>query len=83
MLYEVNSNFDYLLSIQLTSSKAIGVTSNEDILEWKGEKKAMKRKKQDYSFLLNKPVYQFYKMKFSKILVNSSVCLGLDSKFIF
>ena len=38
-IFEVNSNFDNLKSLNLTNGKAYGITVNDELLEWEFEKK--------------------------------------------
>ena len=42
-LLEVNSNFDNLKSLYLTTGKAYGITINNELLEWEFEKKKTKK----------------------------------------
>ena len=42
-LLEVNSNFDNLKSLNLTTGKAYGITINNELLEWEFEKKKTKK----------------------------------------
>ena len=89
-LLEVNSNFDILKSLNISDGKALGITSNNELLEWEydskqkiisksnSNNKSINSKKQDFYFLLFKPSYHFHKIKFSKIVLNKSLCLGLD-----
>ena len=42
-LLEVNSNFDNLKSLYLTTAKAYGITINNELLEWEFEKKKTKK----------------------------------------
>ena len=58
----------------------MGINAKSEVIEWKFNKSCEKKKKPDYSYLFNQPSYHFYKMKFSKILINSSVCMALESK---
>ena len=47
-------------------------------MEWKIEKTSNKKKKQEHDFLLTKPSFLFHKIKFNKVLVNSTMTMGLD-----
>ena len=90
-ILEINSNFDTLKQIQIGSGRAIGITSQDELLEWTFDKKApsitttppsnkqSKATKNDFLFLLSKPVFQFNKLKFKSILLNKTMCLGLDT----
>ena len=42
-LLEVNSNFDNIKSLHLGNGKAYGITTNNELLEWKYEKKKTKK----------------------------------------
>ena len=91
-ILEINSNFDTLKSIVIGSGRAIGITSQDELLEWTFDKKTqssitttppsnkqLKQTKNDFLFLLSKPVFQFNKLKFKSILLNKTMCLGLDT----
>ena len=38
-LLEVNSNFDILKSLHISAGKALGITSNNELLEWEFDSK--------------------------------------------
>ena len=38
-LLEVNSNFDILKSLNICANKALGITSNNELLEWEFDSK--------------------------------------------
>ena len=94
-LLEVNSNFDILRSLNICGGKALGITSNNELLEWEFDSKqkttgAVKSpnnnltksknlKKNDFYFLLFKPSYHFHKIKFLQISLNKTMCIGLDT----
>jgi hypothetical protein len=61
------------MSVQISRDKALGLTSGNEILQW--ERKADET---GFSFLTIKPTYRFCKMKFSKLIINKTICLGLD-----
>ena len=75
-LLEVNSNFDILKSLNISDGKALGITSNNELLEWEydskqkiksksnSNNKSINSKKKDFYFLLFKPSYHFHKIKF-------------------
>ena len=59
-LLEVNSNFDTLKTLHLSNGKALGITSNNELLEWEYNKKqnitqnstdTLSSKKNDFLFL--------------------------------
>ena len=53
-------------------------------MEWTLENNGLKRKRQDFDFLLIKPTFHMYKIKFQKVLLNATMTAGLDSNhFIF
>ena len=86
-LLEVNSNFDILKSLNIYGAKALGITSNNELLEWEFDSKQQNQsntkskvqKKKDFNFLTFKPSYQFHKIKFIQITLNKTLCLGLDT----
>ena len=51
-------------------------------MEWKNEKTGNRRKGQDRDLLLTKPSFLLHKIQFRKVLVNTSMTLGLDSKLV-
>lgn len=77
LINEVNANLENISTIQLSHNTAMGINGKNELIEWKCSGKINKK---DFSFFLTQPIYHFYKMKFLKILVNSSVCLALESK---
>ena len=78
-MHQVNTNFEHLTSIAISSNSALGLNKNEEIMEWKSDR-GLKRKRTDYSYLLMKPIFKFHKMKFTKIVMNSSMTTAIDSK---
>ena len=92
-LLEVNHDFSLLNSLHINYGKAIGITSNNELLEWiynKNQKdtstidtispspRKSQKNKSTFLYLLTKPTYTFNKLKFVSISVNKTMCLGLD-----
>ena len=79
-LLEVNSNFDILKSLSISGSKALGITSNNELLEWEHDSKQKDSstnstsKKKEFNFLIFKPSYHFHKIKFIQISLNKTLC---------
>jgi hypothetical protein len=61
-----------LISIQIAKDRALGLSSTNEILQWEAKNET------GYAFLSTKPTYMFCKMKFSKLVINKTICLGLD-----
>ena len=78
-LLEINTNFTTLTSIHINNNEALGLTSNNELLQWENDKKqSQKKNKNPYNFLQLKPSYHFNKIKFKNICLNKTMCLGLD-----
>ena len=52
------------------------------MMEWTLEKNILKRKRHDCDFLLVKPIFHLQKIKFKKVLLNTTMTLGLDGNNI-
>ena len=77
---EIRSNFNKLNSIKIISNKAIGITSNNELFQWEEDKKEQidSNQKDKNNFLTSKPLYKFRKIKFKSIILNKTVCIGLE-----
>jgi len=68
--------------LQITQNRAIGLTKDNDLLEWTLDNKAKNitedEKKNIFFFLLQKPAFLVNKIKFAKIYVNSSLTMGIN-----
>ena len=53
------------------------------MMELKKEKSGKIGKNYDYCFLLSKPSFIFNKKKFQKIVLNKTMILSLDCKYLF
>ena len=51
-------------------------------MEWSFENNGLKRKRQDFDFLLIKPTFHLHKIKFQKVLLNATMTMGLDGNHI-
>ena len=91
--YEINSNSNKMVSLKIISYKALGITSNNELLQWEIDKSNILKdkekdsesspndainKKNNFSFLSNTPTSLFQEIKFKSITLNKSVCIGLD-----
>ena len=82
---KVNGNFNKLFSIKILQNKAIAITSNNNLFQWKQEENLKNqnsefnlKSKKEFLSLSDKPQYLFRKIKFKLVTLNKSVCLGLD-----
>lgn len=75
------------MSVQIAEARSIGLNNNYEMLEWHNtnennrNNKDNDKSKGDYSYLHNKPTIEFMKIKFGKLIMNSTICMGLDGNF--
>ena len=85
-LTEINSYSNYLKKFELIKGKAMGITSNGELLVWQFEKQKFNspetKKEQKYisksNYLLKNPIFIYNKIKMKNIAMNKTMCLGLD-----
>ena len=91
---EVNSYSNYLTKFQLIKGKAIGITSNDELVLWQHEKNKLNsssslpseggKENNDpkinstNNYLLKNPIFIFNKIKMKNISINKTMCLSLD-----
>ena len=73
----MNCNFNFLISLQITNNRALGLTKDNDLLEWTIVNKINQQEKLDFSFLIQKPSFLINKIKFCKIYLNSTLTMGV------
>ena len=89
-LIEINSYSNYIKQFQLIKGKAMGITSNNELILWQLEQKKSseitslekENKEQNNSsknnFLLKNPIFIYNKIKMKNISINKTMCLSLD-----
>ena len=91
---EVNSYSNYLTKFQLIKGKAIGITSNDELVVWQHEKNKLNSSSSlpseggkenndpkinsNNNYLLKNPIFIFNKIKIKNISINKTMCLSLD-----
>ena len=91
---EINSYSNYLTKFQLIKGKAIGITSNDELVVWQHEKNKLNSSSSlpseggkenndlkinsNNNYLLKNPIFIFNKIKIKNISINKTMCLSLD-----
>ena len=86
---EINSYSNYLKKFELIKGKAMGITSNNELLVWQTEEKKLNsseveldNKETKYisktNYLLKNPIFIYNKIKIKNLTINKTMCLSLD-----